>query len=30
MLFGNMPRDGGNLILSYEEKMNGDADPDLS
>jgi MmeI, DNA-methyltransferase domain/MmeI, N-terminal domain/MmeI, helicase spacer domain/MmeI, target recognition domain len=28
MLFGNMPRDGGNLIVSHEEKtVNGVADP---
>jgi hypothetical protein len=28
MLFGNMPRDGGNLIVSYEEKaVNGIEDP---
>lgn len=26
MLFGNMPRDGGNLLLSYEDKLNGSAD----
>jgi hypothetical protein len=27
MLFGNMPRDGGNLIVSYDQKINGSADP---
>src|SRR5579872_2831357 len=27
MLFGNMPRDGGNLLLSYEDKVVGDSDP---
>lgn len=27
MLFGNMPRDGGNLIVSYHEKVEGIKDP---
>lgn len=26
MLFGNMPRDGGNLIVSYDEKLAGSND----